>query len=356
MPIKGLSEKRKLPRVGKIHLGEKVQGAGKAAYPKATDYFVVRPDETTSPKAAEAFKKIYGERPKELEVCFPVDETEIIFPQFYKQYKRSGLVCKGDGQTADRWEDKDNGMKQKKQISCVGPEQCEYVKQLGNGRYDCSPIAHLQFLLWPRVPILGIWQIDTGSLNSIIDLNSDLDMIRSLTNGRIRMIPLSLTLRPKEVNPDGRKKVVYTLHAEYRGSHKNLSDLMQRKPEELGVDAIPHDEVPADLRPDVSAEPHPLSNALPAPPDEPAPEPESQEEPPGVEVDQDHPILNEIQQEFYRLGISEEATKVRILEQASSKEKLLATLQKSRPTKGHVEWLRKQGHDVDDEGRPKQRA
>ena len=41
-PIKGLTESRRLPRLGKIHLGIKKQSAKSGAwYPSATNYFVV---------------------------------------------------------------------------------------------------------------------------------------------------------------------------------------------------------------------------------------------------------------------------------------------------------------------------
>jgi len=59
MPIKGLSEQLRLPRRGKIRLGEKKKSekTGKT-YPISLDYFVV-PDEV---------KKVYGEKPRKLDI------------------------------------------------------------------------------------------------------------------------------------------------------------------------------------------------------------------------------------------------------------------------------------------------
>ena len=52
--IKGLSDKRRLPRLGKIRLGVKAisQKSGKE-YPKETDYFVCPPE----------VQAVYGEKP-----------------------------------------------------------------------------------------------------------------------------------------------------------------------------------------------------------------------------------------------------------------------------------------------------
>ena len=40
-PIKDVSDVRRMPRLGKIRLGIKVEAEGKNPYPRATDYFVV---------------------------------------------------------------------------------------------------------------------------------------------------------------------------------------------------------------------------------------------------------------------------------------------------------------------------
>ena len=88
MPIKGLSEIRRLPRLGKIRLGIKVEEPRKNPYPRATDYFVV-PDE---------IKESVGDKPKQLQIMFPVEDPEMFAPQYLKCYSfTQGLVCRGDG-------------------------------------------------------------------------------------------------------------------------------------------------------------------------------------------------------------------------------------------------------------------
>jgi len=64
---------------------------------------------------------------------------------------------------------------------------------------------NLRFIL-PEVPGLGIWQIDTGSKNSILNINSCALMIGKAF-GRITTIPLLLTIEPMDVtNPRNRKE------------------------------------------------------------------------------------------------------------------------------------------------------
>ena len=89
MPIKNLTESRRLPRLGKIHLGIKKtsQKTGKE-YPSATNYFVVPPE----------VAEIVGEKPTELPILFPVEDDEKFASQYYRSYSMSrGLVCRGDG-------------------------------------------------------------------------------------------------------------------------------------------------------------------------------------------------------------------------------------------------------------------
>ena len=89
MPIKGLSEQRRIPRVGKIHLGvKKVSERTGKEYPSATEYFVVPPEVAA----------VHGEQPTELPIMIPVEDEEFWASQYYRAYSQTrGLTCKGDG-------------------------------------------------------------------------------------------------------------------------------------------------------------------------------------------------------------------------------------------------------------------
>ena len=62
---------------------------------------------------------------------------------------------------------------------------------------------NLQFLL-PECPGFGVYQLDTGSYHSMVNINSSLEMIHNICR-RFAMIPLSLHLVEKEVQPEGQQ-------------------------------------------------------------------------------------------------------------------------------------------------------
>ena len=191
--IKDLSARRRLPRLGKIRLGIKVQNGDKS-YPKETPHFVVPQD----------VARIYGETPTELDIMLPVDDPSVCFPQAYEFYGSSrGLKCTGDGETAMRLNEETKAMEQR-------PCPCELFDQK-----KCKQRAHLAVIL-PKVSVGGIYQIDTSSYNSIVDLNSSLDYVRALI-GRFAMVPLKLKREARETHHDGKKQIHYTLRIELEG-------------------------------------------------------------------------------------------------------------------------------------------
>lgn len=214
-PIHGLTERRRLPRLGKIHLGVKVANAKGVSYPKAVDYFVVPPE----------VAKFHGEKPKQLPIMFPINDEEAFASQYYRAYTRTrGLVCKGDGISANRMIDEATktadpetgeitgaiATAQAKEIEWVQNITCPGTHCPYYEKGECREIMNLQFLL-PQVPGLGIWQLDTSSYNSILNVNSSLALIRQIF-GTVAGIPLYLTVEPTEVSPDGKKKTVYILN------------------------------------------------------------------------------------------------------------------------------------------------
>lgn len=206
--IKGLSERRRLPRLGKIRLGIKKTSSGGAEYPTEVDYFVCPPE----------IQRVYGAQPKSLRIMIPLEDSNQVFPQAYKWYgSGSGLKCKGDGQVAlRRWADIEPGLQAKisgahdpndlMEIPCPCP-------RLKSG--ECRVKGHLMVLL-PDVSLSGIYQIDTGSANNLIEINSAIDFLRSLL-GRIAMIPLTLRREPVEITYQGKRRVHYLLKLTWEG-------------------------------------------------------------------------------------------------------------------------------------------
>jgi hypothetical protein len=216
------STARRMPRLGRIRLGIKVQKVHKGTgqpivkdgkpieYPKETPYFVV-PEEVA---------RVYGDQPTELDVMLPHDDPEIIFPQKLAWYGSTrGLKCHGNGQTAERYDEK---AKQWQPIDCP----CEHRKTDLNPAGECTEQAHLMVLL-PKVSLGGVYQITTRSYHSVVDINSALDYIRMLV-GRIALVPLKLRREARTTHHDGKAQTHYTmslvLDADVNGLNKLRED------------------------------------------------------------------------------------------------------------------------------------
>jgi len=201
--IKGLSDRRRLPRLGVIRLGLKAKSkqSGKE-YPTEVSYFVCPPD----------VQKIFGEKPTEIEVMLPINDINAVFPQAYKMYGSSkGLKCQGDGETAYRVNEESKEMEQ---IPC--PCDC-----LESGK--CKQTGTLMVMI-PKVSVGGIYQLRTSSYNSIVDINSGLDYCSALI-GRFAMIPLTLRRVKTETHHDEKKQNHYTLQIIFDGNIDTINAL-----------------------------------------------------------------------------------------------------------------------------------
>jgi len=241
--IKGLSDRRRLPRLGKIRLGIRQIKPGGGEYPAEVDYFVCPPE----------VRRVYGDRPTALRIMIPVEDTTQVFPQAYKWYgSSSGLKCKGDSQVAiRRWADVEPAL----QATLSGPHEANDLVEIPcpcsrlKSR-ECGVRAHLMVLL-PEVSLSGVYQIDTGSISNVIEMNSSLDFLRSLL-GRIAMIPLTLKREPVEMTHDGKKRVHHLLKLTFDGDLDAVGRIRDASRHDLlPALALP---APADDRIDVHAQ------------------------------------------------------------------------------------------------------
>ncbi|MGB9812468.1 MAG: hypothetical protein ACPLRZ_11415 [Thermovenabulum sp.] len=210
MPIKGWSDVTRLQRIGQIAIGKKDE----RGIPTPTDYFVV-PDEV---------KKVYGEKPRELDIIIPSEDIETIFPAYLKRYgEQYGLICRGDGEYAslslayakinpqeyrlkrvgDDFFD-EYGEKLSKEIGRDGKEwlqiRCTYKNCPLYKAKKCKEIAVLNVILPKVSSLLGVYSIDTGSFNSYINIRNALELLRRMI-GRISFVPLKLKVKMVETHP-----------------------------------------------------------------------------------------------------------------------------------------------------------
>lgn len=257
MPIQELSDARRIGRDFKVRLGvrwRRVAGrredVGRTddmrdTYPRETDYFVI--DE-----APEDVRQAYGEAPKSLRVMLYAEwdsRDPEVFSLFNRAYGATkGLRCKGTGRSAEspgsattdsrEWALRIEQATQEApepipsvtgttmyKVRCLGrdcpkylhmteqpdPQDPSKTKQLlavGHDRdASCKAVGILScFLLDPGTnpedrahycKPLGRMELATGSINSIIDLQSDFDLVlRAFTGGRTAGIPVTLIRRP----------------------------------------------------------------------------------------------------------------------------------------------------------------
>jgi hypothetical protein len=134
---------------------------------------------------------------------FLVNDPEVVFPQAYKHYgSGKGLKCTGNGEKA--YYANEAGEMVEKECPCPLLDQKK-----------CNRRAALLVSL-PKVNLGGIYQIDIGSWNSIVDINSGIDTTRAIIQqtlgiDRFAMMPLNLERVATETHHDGHKQTHYTL-------------------------------------------------------------------------------------------------------------------------------------------------
>ncbi len=244
MPIKDLSDKIRLPRLGHIHLGIRDPDRG---FPISTDYFVFPKDHSLTPTLTHLF----GEKPKELRIVIPVEDDEVWANQYYRSYTLTrGLVCMGDGEQAARMVDvKTRELATNTTVTtALTPLECSGKDCPVFIAGKCKRVMQLRFLI-PEVPGLGVWQIDTSSINSILNINATAAVIKR-TFGRISMIPLLLTL---ELDPKGGKlengtrSSIYVLNLRTKQTVKELAEATRQQDRALLLAAPIEYGDPADL-------------------------------------------------------------------------------------------------------------
>jgi len=280
-PIKGVSEVRRMPRLGKVRLGFKVEPEGKNPYPRATDYFVV----------TDEIKEYVGDMPKKLNIMFPTEKADEFAQQWLRCYSfTQGMVCKGDGSTAIRKIDVETGDVARHttqewvfKVWGCDPDTCEqYLEK------QCRRVMNLLFLM-PDVPGFGVWQLDTTSFYSIVNINSCVDLIRRIC-GRISFIPLNLSLEPLEVTPPGiTKKTVHILAIRSDVKLADIQKLGRVPPERIMLPALEEEEAPGDLFPEQKLVEGEAKKEEEAPPAEP-----TEEKTPDDVTEDDVPDMNAV--------------------------------------------------------------
>jgi hypothetical protein len=146
----------------------------------------------------------------ELDIMVLYNDPDLIFRTSYAYFDSAKCQCRGDGRIAQLA----NG----KFIEC-NPETCETFQAKG-----CKPQGVLSVILMDAPRVGGVYKLRTTSWNTIRNITTSLDTIKSLTFGQLAGLPLVLTLKPKTVTIPGTRKttVIFMANIEFKGSMTEL--------------------------------------------------------------------------------------------------------------------------------------
>jgi len=235
MAVRGVTDKIRVPRLGVIKIGELVQVPGKpdgVTMPKASDHFILPPEVAS----------VMGNQVTVLEpVMLPFSDRKLFADDEYRLYSQTrGLICRGDGEKATRTVSREDFEKQRSKghYDAISSDEFEPAHRdvVETARIErscpckfleqsvCSLKMAFQFLL-PTVPGFGIWQLNTASRNTILNIASFIEMLNG-TFGRAHLIPLRLLLEYTEVNtPDGKRRKVPVCRLDFP-SGKTLMNML----------------------------------------------------------------------------------------------------------------------------------
>lgn len=170
---------------------------------------------------------------------FPPASPELFFAQWYKRYGKGALLkCKGDGEVAETMPEFAEGLEKIAetergflQVVCKGPE-CPY--QISK---ECGRMASLQVIL-PELSGIGVWQINTGSYNSIVNINSAIEWLTGLC-GRYAMIPIKLMRQAQDIAYEGKRSKHYVLAIDQNISIGEIQKFVSLTPVEKALIPAP---------------------------------------------------------------------------------------------------------------------
>jgi len=184
--IKDVTNVVKLPMAKeRIGLGEiRVSSKTDEEYPVELDYFVC-------PKEV---KEVFGDKPTEITVFFPIADRKKVFQQSYEKYGRNkAMLCWGDGITAQRKNLEDGSWEDRK---CP----CEYLGK------SCGKRGHLRFMI-PSVSIGKFFECQVGGTVSFQELNSAFYLAERTTGGYWAMVPFKMRRVQKRLKIPGTAKM-----------------------------------------------------------------------------------------------------------------------------------------------------
>jgi hypothetical protein len=238
---------KRLAEMGKIKIGGKGEtrtskSGTQYQVPVRYDHFVV----TKTEKGPDGnyliddrIMKLLGPEPKEIKIRLLFDDIDLNFYTSFAYYAGSKCLCRGDGEIAEMTfqqsgkpthftimdqivsgspdhKIKTRYEKSKKQEVTAGdirfiicdPDSCPMMKPDSKGATRCKPSGILSCILSDIPEIGGVLRFRTHSWNTISNILSSLEFLKTITNGILVGLPMKLQFLKKSTQDHGNVSVV----------------------------------------------------------------------------------------------------------------------------------------------------
>lgn len=210
-----VQEEAQLPVLASISAGDR----GEDGYPRASKdgTIVLHDPEGLAPGLAEMLKAANGKR---LTVALPFNDLRVCYSERYKRYSRSRLEVYGDAKSiTEILVERKEGKNGRETLIAKGhqsyPFGTEEYRRLAE---TCQIERRLLFILarWDgrRVQLLwpdgfGVYVLKTTSRHSAQSLIGSIELVRTLSRGRLQGVPFDLFLSyPEVARPTGERTKV----------------------------------------------------------------------------------------------------------------------------------------------------
>lgn len=170
----------------------------------------------------EAIEK-HGPMPTSIDIVLMDDEP---LRAEYAMWSTSELKCHGDGLNALRvvaMADKETAKQYEGErffpITTCACGGCEYFASKDGKPAPCKPSGDLSFHLLNDIRIGGTAYFHTSGYRSISYLYSSLEQLRQLTGGRLRGVPVRMSLRAYKTKHEGQVATQYGVWLEFRAEN-----------------------------------------------------------------------------------------------------------------------------------------
>ncbi len=184
---------KKIPIIGKIKVGEKVEKNGKSI-PVSYDYFIA------DGNYKHLFEKQFHQK-NSLDIVFVSDDPSECCVEQMEIRKGKKLYAKGDGVNFEVWDS--SSQKYVLRNTENEPGLIQEIEKECNSEFQ--EVLSLYFLILGINEVFGVWKFSTkGKESSIPAIVSSFDMVLQVA-GRIKFIPFTLSVeKVKSQKPDSK--------------------------------------------------------------------------------------------------------------------------------------------------------